>query len=208
MGFFSNLFGSSDERKAIRIIKRVKDKAREELKPLANLGRAIVKASQDCATEMAPVLDVPDEKEKKEAEVLVFYEFLYFFMHLTNRSAFTQLTEQQLNKLQAHLGPLLSSVAVDSFFAHWPEGLKAKMQEEFYEKLNDAEIEYSTCKKMLSDDFIDSDALFSKLALNVAELTGNSLNPAVVVLVISCGVNAYKELQLDELVKNAGKVLQ
>jgi hypothetical protein len=155
------------------------------------------------------MLDIPDEKKKKEAQILVFHEFVYFFMHMTMRSAFEQLREQQIEKLQSYLGPLISSTAVDSFFAHWPEDMREKIRDEFYEKLNDAELEYSTCKELLSEkNPLTGDSLFTKLARNVAELSGNSMNPAILMLVITSGVDAYKGLKLDALVKNAGEVLQ
>lgn len=124
------------------------------------------------------------------------------------RSAFTQMTEQQTGKLQGYLGPLISSTAVDSFFGHWPEDMKERVRDEFLEKLNDAELEYSTCKELLSEkNPLTGDSLFSKLTRNVAELSGNSMNPAVLTLVISTGVDAYKGLQLDALVENVGRTL-
>ena len=209
MSMLSRLFGSSDDERARRIINRAEREAAETLQPLGNLAIAIAKASQDCAGQMKPMLDVPDGKEKKEAEVLVFYEFVYFFMHMTMRSASVQMTEQQIQKLQGYLGPLISSTAVDSFFAHWPEDMKKKIRDEFFDKLNDAEMEYSACKELLSEkNPLTGDSLFSKLARNVVELCGNSMNPAVLTLVISAGADAYKGLQLDTLVKNASKALR
>ena len=208
MNIFSRLFGSSDEDKAKYTVRLVKDEVRESLKPLGDISLAIVKASYACALQMNWILNIPDEKEKKEIEDLVFYEFVYFFIHLTMRSAFAQLYEQQIKRLQDYLVPLISSTAVDSFFAQWPEDLKEKIKSEFYDKLNDAELEYSTCKELFSEkNPMTGNSLFSKLARNIAELSGNSMNPAVLTLVISSGVDAYKEMQLDLFVKKAGMIL-
>ena len=208
MGIFSRSFGLSDEERAKRIISQAEGEVQETLKPLGNLALAIVKASKDCANQIHTMLDIPNVEEKKEVEILVFYEFLYFFMHMTMRSAFAQLREQQIEKLQSYLGPLISSTAVDSFFAHWPEDMKEKIKDEFYEKLKDAELEYSMCKELLSEkNSLTGDSLFSKLARNVAELSGNSMNPAVLTLVITSAVDVYNGLKLDVRVKKAGEVL-
>lgn len=93
------------------------------------------------------MLDVPDEKEKKETEYRVFFKFVYFFMHMTMRSAFSQLTEQQITKLQGNLDDLLA----DAFFADRSEDLKERIIGEFLAESNDAELEYSTCKELISE---------------------------------------------------------
>lgn len=191
-----------------RIIKNAEKKVQEKLKPLGELSLSIVRGAWDCAQGMNSMLDAPDERGKKEAEMLVFYEFLYFFMHITMRMASMQLTEQQIKKLQDFLGPLISSTAVDSFCASWPKNLKEKIQSEFYERLNDAELEYSTCKELFGEkNRLTGNSLFSVLARNVAELSGNSMNPAVLTLVVSRTADTYAGLHLDSLVNNVGKVL-
>jgi hypothetical protein len=208
MGMFSRLFGSPDERKAKRIISDATADVERITTPSGDIGVAIVKASHTCSQALKPMLNVADAKEKQQAEIYVFYEFIYFFMHLTMRSAVSQLTEQQIVGLQGFVGPLISSTAVDSFFAHWPENLKEKIRSDFYSKLNDAEIEYSTCKEFLSKESpLTGNSLFSKLARNVAELSGNPMNPATLVFVIGTALEAYRAMNLDYLVREAGKVL-
>jgi hypothetical protein len=208
MGTFSRLFGSPDTRKAKRILRETEADVERTTKPLGEIGIAIVKASQTCSQALKPMLNVANEKEKQEAEIYVFYEYLYFFMHLVMRSAFSQLTEQQIEGLQRYLGPVVSSTAVDSFFAHWPENLKENMKTDFYVKLNDAEVEYSNYKELFSKEPpLTSNSLFSKMARNVAELSGNPMNPEILVFVISSAVDAYKTMNLDSLVREAGKVL-
>ena len=143
MKIFSRLLNYFDNIKAEHTFKETGNEVCEMFTPISDISLAIVKASHACAEQANSILNIPDEKEKKEAEILMFYKFLYFFMHLTMRSAFSQLSKEQIASLQGHLGPCISSIAVDSFFAHWSENLKEKMRNEFYEKLNDAELEYS-----------------------------------------------------------------
>jgi hypothetical protein len=66
--------------------------------------------------------------------------------------------------------PLISSIG----------DIRRQIRDEFYEKLNDAELEYSTCKESLSEkNPLTGDSLYTKLAHNVAELSENSMNPAI-----------------------------
>jgi hypothetical protein len=124
------------------------------------------------------------------------------------RTAFSQLNEQQIVKLQEYLAPVVVGTAVDTFCMHWPDDLKKKMMSDIYEKLNDAEIEYSSCEEMISTDKpFTGNALFSKLARNVAELTGNSMNPIVMAAVNHYSIHAYVDMKLDRLIRAASKVL-
>lgn len=197
-----------DMRRANRIIREAEAEVARTTKPLGAVGLAIVRASQTCSEAIRPLINGPEGKEKQEAEMYVFYEFIYFFMHLAMRSAFSQLTEQQIEGLQGYLGPLISSTAVDSFFGHWPEDLKEKIRSGFFAKLNDAEVEYSTCKELLCEESpLTGNSLLSRLARNIGELSGNSSDPGTFVIVISSAVDAIKATNLDSLVREAGKVL-
>ena len=184
-------------------------KPKQTTTPLEEIGLAIVRASYACSQKMKPALNVADEKGKLQAEFVVFCEFIYFFMHLTMRSASSKMSEQQLEQLQGYLGPSLSSAVVDSFVAHWPEKLKVKIRSEFYDKLNSAEREYSTSKELMSkENSLTGDSLLSKLGRNVADLSGHSMNPAIITLVISLAGDAYIGMKLESLVQEASKVLK
>jgi len=119
----------------------IQNNVEERTCPLANIGMAIIKAADYCFKEMKPFIDADDEKRRQELEIYLFYEFIYFFMHMTMRSAFGRLSEPQIKKLQGYLGPIIVGTAINSFFLHWPEDLKEKLRSEFYEKLNDAELD-------------------------------------------------------------------
>jgi hypothetical protein len=81
------------------------------------------------------------------------------------------------------------------------------MSSDFYANLNQAEIEYSARKELLSESPLTGDSLLSKLAQGVAELSGNPMNPAVMTLVITSAVESFKKMNLGFLVREAGKVL-
>jgi hypothetical protein len=147
-----------------------------------------------------------------EREAFVFYEFIYFFMHLTMRHASTQLAESQLRTLQRYLGPLISSVAIDSYFAHWPDDLKQKMTSEFYDKLNEAESEYTECTQAGSlgqgEDSVRRKlrALFMKLGSNISSLSGRAEKElAVITPVALVAISEWKRMRLDNLMAQVEK---
>jgi hypothetical protein len=176
---------------------------------IVELSNVIFKSSLDCAEALKNYLNDFTEKERQERWIYILFEFIYFFMHMTNRIAFGKLGNEGRIKLQDELAPLIIGPTIESLFGHWPRKLKQGIKNDFYEKLNDAEIEYSGCNELLSKDhpFTSDKALFSKLARNVAELSGHSNNPAMLLQIITVSVDAWKNMKLEELVVAVGKEL-
>ena len=71
MGFFSRVFGSPVERKVKRLGTESLSEVERTTKPLANIGLAIVKASQACSEALKPMINVSDAKEKQQAEIFL-----------------------------------------------------------------------------------------------------------------------------------------
>jgi len=217
MAIFSKLFGNSKQREIKRMLTETQKQVQEEYKPLGEVGKAIIQASVNCRDATKKLIDMPSEKERQQREIFIFYEFIYFYLHLTLRQAFGILTKEQTKKLQDYLGPLISSVAIDSYFAHWPDDLKQKMTDGFYQKLNDAELEYTECTDHPPfDSSADRQdrikhifrALFLNLSFNVANLACNDEdNLTLSVPVMDVAMNEWIRMRLDKLiadVKNAG----
>ena len=70
------------------------------MEALKNISLSIILASHTCKEDILPMLNRSDEKEKTDIHIHVFYEFIYFFMHMTLRMAFGNLTEEQIKKMQ------------------------------------------------------------------------------------------------------------
>ncbi|MGH9863335.1 MAG: hypothetical protein ACRD35_07925 [Candidatus Acidiferrales bacterium] len=213
MPIFSRLFGSSQEREIKKLFHETHKRVEKEYKPLGEVGRAIIQASTNCCDSVKEIINAPTEKERLQQEIFIFYEFIYFYMHLTTRHAFVQLPEPQIRKLQGYLGPLISSVAIDSYFAHWPDDLKQKMTGEFYDKLNEAELEYTECTQFDSSGQGEQrltpklQALFTKLASNVANLCGHEEKDIGVIMpVAQVAINEWKKMALDNLMAEVQKV--
>jgi hypothetical protein len=194
------------EREMKRRLAEIEKQIQIENKPLGEIGVAIVQAATNCRdAAKASIL---------EREIYIFYEFIYFFMHMTLRQAFGVLNATQMEKLQSYLGPLISSTAIDSYFAHWPDDLKQKMTNDFYEKLNESEMEYSESTK-LDNPFLEGEErsaarlkkLFIKVASNIASLAvdDDENAPDVIQLVIKTTLDEWDKMRLDTLVANVAK---
>lgn len=206
MSWFSRLFGNYKEFEVKKLLAETNKQVENEYRPISEIGKAIIEASVNCRDTIKNIIKIPHEKEQQEREILIFYEFIYFYMHLTLRHAFGKLSQTQMQKMQEYLGPLISSVAIESYFAHWPEDLKQNMTNEFYEKLNDAETEYAECTKNIPPAKTDEErskqifqSLFLKLASNVVNLATEEGNISLLPNVVEVALNEWKKMRLNEI---------
>lgn len=119
---------------------------------LLNLSSKIFENSLVCAESLKPDLEEKFGKDSKEFHskyIPVLFEFMYFFLHLTNRSAFGQLGQEKRSKLQDKLAPLAVDATIQTLFGHWPTNLKDGIKKDFYQNLNNSEMEYGNCKELL-----------------------------------------------------------
>ena len=176
-----------------------------EIKPVSDISLAIVRAATNCRAETKPFVRASSGQTVIVREILVFYEFLYFFMHMSLRQAFAT-PGTDIEALQAILGPLICSTAIDSYCGHWPAHLKQKMSGEFYDKLNQAEVEYSGATQCDAAD-VGEDvnlarlrALFMTLASNVASLAvDDGKDMTVIEPVMEIAIRQWGEMRLNGL---------
>jgi len=119
---------------------------------LKKLSKKIFENSLLCAESLKPDLEEKYGKDSKEFNSTYFpvlSEFMCFFLHITNRSAFGQLGQEKRDKLQNELSPLVVDATIEALFGHWPKNLRDGIKEEFYSNINNAEIDYSSCKALL-----------------------------------------------------------
>ena len=183
------------------------DKTERTMAPLNEFGEALIHAAYTCLQGVKPILSATGKGSIK-VEVMVWFEFVFFFIHMTNRAAHTQLTSQQFEQLHGFIGELIIPVAIDTYMADWPEEIKAGMRKRFVSDLNNAEIEYASSKELVSKDKpLTGNSLLSKLAKNVASHCESSTNPEVLMSVISLAADALLEANLARLVSNIATVL-
>jgi hypothetical protein len=209
MTLFDRLFGSRELRSVRQIHKRVRSEVAANYGPLGKLGEAVVRAADTTRRELASALGSTVMGTPSEQDILVMYEFFYFFAHLAIRTAFQSgFTEAQIARLQGYLGPLLSSTAVGAFFDHWPQELKEKIRSEFYERLNEAEADYAQCRGLVpQEEQFDKTSLFGRLASNIADLCAKPGDYAIMTVVLVEGTKAYKVMQLRNLIADVHAVI-
>jgi len=208
MKIFKKILGYKDKYSLRKKLVEIEKQVDNTYKPVRDICLSIVQAAENCKLVLKTDLNFEDKKEKDLAEMLVFYEYLYFFIHLTLRLALGKFTETQMKKMREYMGPVIVGTAIDSYTKHWPEDLKEGMKNEFYDKLNQAELEYSMCKVILDRDKPFSDnALFTKLAKNITELTGYNNNPVKIVEKILMSMEEYAKMDLNKLVDEAAQIL-
>ena len=204
-------FGKS-ERELTRRLSQIESEVRQEYKPFGAVSLALIQASTNARDQVKPIIKASNEKDRVEREIYVFYEFIYFFMHMTMRQAFAALSAARLEELQTYLGPLISSVAIDSYFAHWPEDRKQRMIGQFYDKLNETELEYTECTQFETD--LEGEertkaklkALFMRVASNVAALAAeNEKDITVVAPLVTTVFSEWKNMKLDALVADVAR---
>ncbi len=199
MPIFSRFFESQEARAAKEIIKNT----RRRFAPFFSIQNAIIKAAGACGEAVKSLTSFPSEKENQENWLYVQFEFVYFFMHLTNRSAFSILGPEGRNKLQNELSLLIVGSIFDAMVGHWPQKFKDGIRHDFLEKLNNAELEYGACKEFLStDNPFAGDGLLNKLALNVAGLVGKPMDQEVIVKVISVASESFAQMKLNEMMND------
>jgi hypothetical protein len=129
MGFFDKLLGMRQERAARRILQTARREVAQTYGPLHAVGMGIVSTAHSAYLRLGAVFGYSESAKPSDPQMLLFCELLYFFSHLTIRTAAARrLSDTQIGKIQRFLGPFLASTVVDSFFNHWPEELKNKIR--------------------------------------------------------------------------------
>lgn len=159
------------------------------------------------------LIHAEDEKEHQRRWFTVVCEFLYLFMHLTNRFAYGFLGHEKRCKMQDQIYPIIVRPMIQTIFRHWPSNLKEGMEGDFADKLNDAEIEYGQCKQMFDPKMpFCQDALFAKFATVVCDLLGvektdGSEYTGTYLKVVELAVSSFREIRLADEVRAIGKEL-
>jgi hypothetical protein len=181
--------------------------------PIGDLARHIVQESLTDAEALKPSIRAANNKDHTQRWLTILCEFLYLFMHLTNRFAYKELGHERRCKVQEQLHPLIVRPTIETIFGHWPTNLKDGMEREFFEKLNTTEIEYGECKQLINrDNPLSQDALFSKFAGNVCELLGvekadTAAYADVFMKVFDLVIESYDKLNLSETIREVSKEL-
>lgn len=203
MSFLNKLFLTKKDKELLQQFKNLKQKVHKEFeaeyKPLGDIADLIINASDNCRGAIKPLIKGSDDQAKLSSEMYIFFEFIYFFMHVTLRVAKSKLNDQQLEKLMEYLVLLIPKTAIITFIGHWPEDYKSKATSEFIDNLNKAELEYSEAKEFYSENGpFDRTSLFPMLTHNICDLLKESPPSNVYLTVIECSFKEFQKMNIEE----------
>jgi hypothetical protein len=214
MGFFGRIFGKSDAevtrkaKEAIRKAERSTKEHQEKAAPFRRLSSAIIHAASECQKRITPLIhgDTADtEEERLVREMRCLFEFLYFFMHMTNREAFSKLGAERRNKLQEIICPDVAGVAVDSFMEHFPVEKKKQVRALFYDRMNAADSDYGSAKEWLSRENF-AHCVLGRLGFNVDQAIGSD-NPEIAMKSVDVACAEMRSSNIDQLVEATRNVI-
>ncbi len=200
MGFFSKLFGNQ---KSGQIIDDIATQNK-----IIDLAKTLFENAFVSSEKLKPHFNPNSDEDKLTISIYVCFEFLYFYSHLAMRYTHSILEQKKRTILQKNLGPLIVEPVVTAYFDHWPEDKKKGIENDFYKNLNDAELEYSSCKELLTKDInFKGTSLLSKLGITVADVSGNPMNHDVIMLVIDTAMQSINKMKLEDSMKSIKDVL-
>jgi hypothetical protein len=181
MGILDRFRKNPEEQATRESIENAQKEIVEALGPLEILVELIAQATAESFEHFCDVITKSKIEIPANRMTFIFLEFLYFYMHLTNRAAHHQgLSESQRAKIRSFMGPRLQKVSADAFFIDWPVDFKIDMTKEFFSGANRLEIEYSSCRKAKSDqNEVGDDSLIGKLTIKLSYILGVPSHPTI-----------------------------
>ena len=192
---------------------------------LSELSKKILEYSIFCADPLKKELAEKFGEKSKECLDKYFricFEFKFFFLHITNRSAFHKLGHEKMVILQKKLYPIVIDSTVEAIFKENAKELVDKIKDDFHQKVDDADEEYAKCKKIFlppQDDIdpisklvgggmVKSEGMLNQLIDRLSEIvTGQTMNTDALfpLLIIDNVLNILKKNEIDKLVLKASK---
>ena len=114
------------------------------------LCKSIIEASWNCYLTVKDEIEIQDTDEAQTLRVSIYFEYLNFYMHLTNRLAHFKLNHIQHNSMQKYVGEFISEIAINTFFNTQPQQVKDSITSDFIYNLNISEMDYSSSKEIIS----------------------------------------------------------
>jgi hypothetical protein len=208
MSMFDRIFGNKEERKIKEQFEEIRRDVDKTYKPCKKIAEEIIRSSQNCLLKTKEYINCENEKERILTEMTIFHEYIYFFMHMTLRTAFDKMKPQQIEKLQEYIGPIITGTAIDSYVGHWPEDIKNKFTNNFIDGLNDAEMEYAAAKRLATKGSpFDPETIIFILGKRIADDANSSSNPVTISMAGFMAMDELIRVKFHELIDEAAKTL-
>ena len=126
-----------------------------------------------CQARSRPFINLPTEKENQLSQVYILFECTFAFLHLADRTACRLLGPEGRTKLlNEAVVPDIADAIIELVVGHWPQELQSCVRHEFFEKLNNATLEYAACENMVE--------FLKRFAQKVTALAGRPMDTAVI----------------------------
>jgi hypothetical protein len=144
-----------------------------------------------------------------KSDFVIRTEMLWFFLQMMARYAF-EISHEARATLQDELVPATIQRLITTSFdrSHVDKGvnvkeLDARMFDEALEQFNEAEMDYSSCKRLGVDegDFLREETILGKLAARINSLTGQEANVELRLLIWATAVESLGKSGLKEQVR-------
>ena len=139
----------------------------------------ILRISKDAADAICHLAENKSIDQNKQSlddteHFSTFLEFIYFYLHLTDRFAVNyDMNKEDRRKLITLLADMSIALAVESVCQRWPEDTKENIKEECKHNFDIALMEYSECKKELPEEGENPQGtLFWEFGKKIAMLAG------------------------------------
>lgn len=132
----------------------------------------------------------------------IVFEFIYFYLHLTDRFAFEHMSEEQRAVLMTGVERICISSAVNAVCRGWPKDKKEKIKEECMENFHISMQEYSKYKKWLAEKGEGTkNTLFWEFGKMIAKLAGREMDARYIMLSVKIAIDSLKDLDIKSFIE-------
>jgi hypothetical protein len=207
------LFGKRDSeaaRLARRALRKADNDSKEywkEFSPFLNVASAIYQAAFSCEKGIDYSRGDP-ERDRTVLPMKVYFEFLFFFLHLTDRMALSAFGDSRRVKFLNIVTPIVLTLSIDYWFdvpVEKKKEMRAGLSDEF--KGNATRYYGAATEWAFEENPIGGDTVVSRLGQSVAEMIGSENDPGIM---FQAAIAVMKELgssNLHALVKATGTVI-
>lgn len=168
----------------------------------------ILRNSIDAANAMRSLAE--EERNENRGKVLgdaewfsILLEFVYLYLHLTDRFAYGQIEEDRRHDIMTILEEVCIYSAVDTVCQGWSDDLIEKIKRESIENLFAFVDEYSKYKKLIEEkDESPKDTLFWEFSKNIAKLAVHEMDITFIMPVYKLLIYSLKDLDIKSFIKN------
>jgi len=188
-----------------------------ELSLIGDYSGKLVNKALDGAKAICQLSEAESDGERhglnKFQLISVFSEFLFFYLHLTDRYAFGNMDEQRRSKIMSELERCSIHIGVEAilevYCKEWSLDEAEKIRKECMQNFSASMKQYSQHQNLFPEsgnttyDHIKANTVFAGFAGQIAELAGQSENLSCFVCALDHSQIALKNLGVGRFIETA-----